>query len=1243
MDVQRHLFLRRCFAYICCLLLCFITATTVYAQKVSVKGTVVDTNGDAIIGASVKVLKKSSVGTITDLDGNFTLSVPEDATKLEISFVGMKSVVATVKPGKHLKVVLEEDNQTLDEVVVVGYGTSRRGDLTGAISSVSEKVLKDIPITSAAAAITGKLAGVNVVATDGSPDATIQITVRGGGSITQDNSPLYIVDGFQVSNINDIPPGDIQSIDVLKDASSTAIYGAKGANGVILVTTKSGKAGKTEISFNAHWGVSNVYNLTGVLSPYEYYCYQKELDPGTSLTSSINSMYGRWDDRNIYRSVEGTNWQDKVYGNTGFKQSYNVGITGGTDATLRYNLSYTRDDEKYIMLNSNYVRDNLSVKMDKKLSNKLKFEFSSRLTRMVIDGAGTNGGKLRDAVLFSPINSLASIDAGDALGGEIDYSDDALLSSLNDPVYNTVNEYKKQNQFSMTYNAGFNWEIVKGLTYQLKGSYAYTYNYTDNVWLKKTGESSSNAGQPVAKRTDEKGARWNLQNILSYRFSLKKNHRLDLMAGHEMVSNYRNQMIASSKYYPMDFTASEVLAMWNYGESQPTYTTLGEPSRTASYFGRLNYAFKDRYMFTFTARADGTNVFAPENRWGFFPGMALAWRISQEKFMKQTEDWLDNLKLRVSYGSVGNARVNSYWRQDYKMESSANRQYYLNETVQAHRLDLMAGHEMVSNYRNQMIASSKYYPMDFTASEVLAMWNYGESQPTYTTLGEPSRTASYFGRLNYAFKDRYMFTFTARADGTNVFAPENRWGFFPGMALAWRISQEKFMKQTEDWLDNLKLRVSYGSVGNARVNSYWRQDYKMESSANRQYYLNETVQSALKLQNTLRNENLTWETKLSSNVGIDASLFNSRLNVTVDFYNDITKDLILRMDLPSNSGYEYQYQNVGRSTNRGVELTLSGTIINSKDFYLGANFNISFNKNIVNKLDGTATVLSAQSNWRPDIGSDDFRAIVGQAVGQIYGFEVEGFYSVDDFTFDENTKKWILNEGVVDDRALFSNDLPNFGPGFIKLKDQNNDGVIDADNDRKVIGSVQPKHIGGFGLNAAWRGFDLAAMFNWSYGNKVYNANKIMASTHTNRKYNNIRDFMSLENRWSIIDPETGANVMYGNDANPERFVEINSKASIWMPMMGRTLVTDWAIEDGSFLRCSNLTLGYTLPVTVTRKLGVKNLRVYATANNLFCWTAYSGQDPEVSTQRSTPLTPGVDYSAYPKAHSYVFGLNVTF
>ena len=1051
----------------------------VFAQSITVKGNVTDSQGEPIIGATVKEKEKKVNGAITDLDGNFSLTVSGKSAKLEISYVGMKTVVVPVKAGTTIKVTLDEDYNMLDEVVVVGYGTSRRGDLTGAISSVGGKALKDIPVTSAASAITGKLAGVNVVTTDGSPDAKIQITVRGGGSITQDNSPLFIVDGFQASGINDIPVTDIEDITVLKDASSTAIYGAKGANGVILVTTKSGKAGKTEVSFNTHLGLSHVYNMTQVLSPYEYYYFQKEVDPMPSMNAGINSMYGRWEDRNIYRSVAGTDWQDIMYGNTGFKQNYNIGITGGTES-MRYNISYTRDDEDYIMVNSDYARDNLNVKFNKDFNKKLKFEFASRLTKTVINGAGTNGSKLRDAIRFSPISSQKSMNEGD-LATDADRTDEAQLSSLNDPYWNTVNEYKKQDKFSIINNAGVTWEITKGLTYQLKGSYGLSFDYTDNIWLNKTGESSSNGGQPVAKRSDYKGERWSLQNILTYQFNIKKKHRFNLLAGHEMNSNRTNRMEVSSKYYPINFTVDEVLSMWNYGEAQPTYTTIGEPSRTASYFGRINYSYDNRYMLTLTARADGTNVFAPQNRWGFFPGMALAWRISQEKFMEPVKEWMDNLKLRASYGSVGNARVGSYWRQDYNIESRANSQYYINEAVQ----------------------------------------------------------------------------------------------------------------------------------------------------------------SALKLQSTLRNENLTWETKLSTNIGLDASFFNSKLNLTLDFYNDITKDLILRMDMPSHSGYQFQYQNVGQSTNRGVEVSLNGTIINNKHFYLGANFNIAFNKNTVDKLDGTATELIVQSGWGPDIARDDYRAIVGESLGQMYGFVVDGFYTFDDFTFDETTKKWIPNEDTPDSREMFAV-TDNFGPGFIKLKDLNGDGKIDADHDRKVVGNAQPKHTGGFGLNAQWNGFDLSAMFNWSYGNKVYNATKIMSSTYTNRRYNNLSENMALKNRWSIIDPETGYNVMYGEKADPNRYREINANANIWSPIMGRSLLTDWAVEDGSYLRFSNLTLGYSLPAAISRKFGVKNLRIYATANNLFCWTAYSGQDPEVDTQRST-LTPGVDYSAYPKAHSYVFGLNVTF
>lgn len=1046
-------------------------------QTYTITGKVLDEEGEPIIGATIKEKKNLKNGAVSDMDGNFTLKVDASKARLVISYLSMETMEVSAASGKQLVVTLHEDTQDLNEVVVIGYGTSRRGDLTGAISSVGEKTLRDIPLTSAAQAITGKLAGVLVTTTDGSPDADVQILVRGGGSITQNNSPLYIVDGFQVNNINDIPVNDIQSIDVLKDAASTAIYGAKGANGVILVTTKSGKAGRTEVTFNTHLGFNKIYNMTDVLSPYEYYLFQREVDPATN--AGLFSMYGRWEDRDIYKSVKGNDWQDTMYGDTGVKQSYNIGIQGGTEDT-RYSISYTRDDEDYIMVNSDYLRDNLQIRLNKNLGKKLKFELTGRLTKTTIIGAGTNGGKLKDALRFAPIESMTAMDEGD-LGADADKTDQAQLSSLNDPYWNTVNEYKKQNQFRQTYNMGVTWDIVKGLSYQFRGSYDFDYNYTDNIWLNKTGESSANGGQPVAKRTDDKGQNWSIQNTLNYRLRLAK-----------------------------------------------------------------------------------------------------------------------------------------------------------------HDINALIGQEMVNRQSNRMEMKSKYYPIDFTAQQVLAMWNYGTPDPTYTTIGEPSRTASYFGRLNYSYNNRYTFSFTSRADGTNVLAPDKRWGFFPGVALAWRISEEKFMESTRYWLDNLKLRVSYGTVGNARVGSYWRQDYSIETSSNRQYYLNEKVQTGMKPGTTLRNENLTWETKLSSNIGLDASFFRGRLNATLELYNDVTKDLILNMDLPQYSGYRSQYQNVGRSSNKGVELTLSGTLVNTKDFYLSANLNISFNKNTVEKLDGTATSMIAQSGWGPDVGRDDYRVFVDEPIGQIYGFQVEGFYTFDDFTFDHKTKKWVLNDGVASDYDLLAGPS-NFGPGFLKLKDQNGDGVIDADHDRVLLGCTQPKHYGGFGLNAQWRGFDMAAMFNWSYGGKVYNAMKLLSASHTNRRYNNISTIMSLGKRWTIIDPETGANVMYGDLADPDRFREINKNSSIWSPMVNRTVTTDWAVEDNSFLRFSNLTIGYTLPIHLVQKVGIRNLRVFATASNLFCWTPYSGQDPEVSTQRGTPMTPNVDYSAYPKAHNYVFGMNVTF
>ena len=362
-------------------------------------------------------------------------------------------------------------------------------------------------------------------------------------------------------------------------------------------------------------------------------------------------------------------------------------------------------------------------------------------------------------------------------------------------------------------------------------------------------------------------------------------------------------------------------------------------------------------------------------------------------------------------------------------------------------------------------------------------------------------------------------------------------------------------------------------------------------------------------------------------------------------YNDVTKDLIMSVQLPSNSGYNTQYQNLGQTTNRGIEFTVNSNIIQTKDFYLDFNFNISFNKNKVNKLygeDNDEMILSDGSGGF-FVGNDDYRIFVGDEVGLMYGYVYDGMYSFDDFTFNHETKRWVLNDGVVDSRGVLTNSGGYFGPGHIKMKDLNGDGKIDPDNDRRIIGRAQPKHTGGFGINMGCYGFDLTALFNWSYGNDILNMNKIdYNSFHGSQRYKNMTTLMSLENRFTTIDPETGLNIFYGEFANPVRLQEINQNKTMWTPLMNNSIISDWAVEDGSCLRLGTLTIGYSLPKSVLRHIGAKNLRVYTTATNLFCLTSYSGQDPEVSTH-SNNLVMGYDRSAYPKSKSWVLGLNVTF
>ena len=348
------------------------------AQNITVTGNVKDSMGEPIIGASVVEKGNNSTGTVTDLDGDFTLNVSAKST-LIISYIGMKTQDVALKGQTKISVVMHDDTQALDEVVVIGYGTVQKKDLTGSVASVSAKQLESIPVSSASQALTGRLAGVSITTTEGSPDADVKIRVRGGGSLSQDNSPLYIVDGFPVSSISDIAPADIQSIDVLKDASSTAIYGSQGANGVIIITTKSGKEGKVQVNFGASFGWRKVTKMTKSMDPYNYAYYQFE-------QGSV--AYGGFNDLEIWKSREGTDFQNEIFGNTGNQQQYNVSISGGTKET-KFSVSYNRNDENSIMRGSGFAKDNINAKINTHLNKWLKLDFNARLSNTKVKGLGS--------------------------------------------------------------------------------------------------------------------------------------------------------------------------------------------------------------------------------------------------------------------------------------------------------------------------------------------------------------------------------------------------------------------------------------------------------------------------------------------------------------------------------------------------------------------------------------------------------------------------------------------------------------------------------------------------------------------------------------------------------------------------------------------------------------------------------------------------------------------------------------
>jgi TonB-linked SusC/RagA family outer membrane protein len=527
---------------------------------------------------------------------------------------------------------------------------------------------------------------------------------------------------------------------------------------------------------------------------------------------------------------------------------------------------------------------------------------------------------------------------------------------------------------------------------------------------------------------------------------------------------------------------------------------------------------------------------------------------------------------------------------------------------------------------------TRYFPSDITPEKALANMQLG-SAPTGTTnppsvvtsFVEPAaKLASFFGRVSYAYDDKYLFNFNLRSDRSSKFRSENASELFPSGSLAWRFSREKFMENV-NWVSDAKLRFGYGSVGNNRIgNLLYEQLYGVTG----QYAFNHSIVPGF-APSALSNPNLIWEKNVTRNFGIDLSLFKNKVQLNIDIYKNSAKNLLLAVAIPPTTGYTSQLQNIGATSNRGIEIQLGATPVNKKNFSWNTNFNISFNKNRVESLGGPQS-QTRNSGWQGSDGVDDYLVEVGRPIGLMYGFVTDGFYKIEDFNYNSGTGAYTLKTGIAANGVYGA---PQ--PGMLKWKDLNGDGVITPDGDRQVIGNANPDYIGGWTNQIAYKNFDLSVFVNFVIGNDIYNANKI---EWTDGAFSNLNMLGIMNQRFTNINDQ-GIRI-----TDPTELAKLNANATIWSPVrVQRWWLHSWAIEDGSYLRFNNITLGYTLPKKVLDKVKISNVRIYGTVNNLATISDYTGYDPDVTARRSDPLTPGVDFAAYPRSRTWLIGVNVTF
>ncbi|MDR2917995.1 MAG: TonB-dependent receptor [Tannerella sp.] len=1003
-------------------------------QSKRIRGVVSDKSGEPIIGANV-VEKGTTNGLITDLDGAFEITI-EAGKVLVISYIGYitREIPITESTRALLNIELVEDTQTLDEVVVVGYGVMKKSDLTGSVSSFKKDALNKGVSSSLSGLLEGKAAGVQITQASAEPGGGINVMVRGAGSVNAGSGPLYVVDGLPIetgnvvdgyggsmpgqrvarSPISNINPADIESIEILKDASATAIYGARGANGVVLVTTKKGATGKMQVNYSGYMGIQSPKDLIEVLNAEDYKRILNEIQatPGSNVAKSeiVGDIQGN-----------GTDWQKEMI-RSSMVQSHSVSFMGGTEQ-LKYFTSLNYFDQEGVLKNTGYERYDGRVNLDYK-NDRVTFGTNINASYTYDDavpiGFSTNeeGSALYAARGFDPTLSVFEED-GKTYQVSSMLNLDNPLALLNGKRSQTAN-YRTMGTVFLDYM------ILKGWT--VKGNFGFDYRNTrrDSYVSQLTKDGRANSGVANIRS----GTRSNYLGELTttYIQQLENNSNLNLMGGITYQKFSANHLYTKGSGFPVDETKTNNMAM---ADAACYMVESGRNNnKLLSYIGRANFNLWDKFLFTATLRVDGSSRFGENNKFGYFPSGAFAWKMHQHDFIKNL-DIFSTLKFRASYGRTGNQDIGNF----------------------------------------------------------LSITTFGTGDPVI--------------------------------------------------------------------LDDQKLV----SLSPTRI----------------------------------ANPDLKWETTEQMNIGFDMGFVDNRINVSMDYFQKKTYDMLFEKPVPASTGFASIMQNIGNINNRGFEFTIDSRNLVG-EFSWNTSLNLSTLRNRVSDLGGIAEIIHGDAGQ----STSQFALIrEGVTVNSFYGYKTDGIWQTEEEIKASGTKDPVK-------------------PGDVKFVDQNNDGVVNT-SDRVVLGKSIPSLTFGLTNELSYKNFTLNFFFDGATGFKILNNS--MVETYYPVSHRRNRYAEPYLNRWTEANPSN----KYPSFVNPAG--------------QGNKATSDLTVEDGSYIRLQTVQLTYSVPLK-NRNI-FQHLSVYVTGQNLATFTNYTGQDPAMNANGSSTLK--IDSNSYPTYRTFLFGVEIGF